>query len=261
MNTAIPQHQGAPATVLITGASSGIGEALALAYARPGANLALSGRQQDRLEAVADACRAKGATVWSEVVDVANAEAMRKWILDVDARTPIDLIVANAGISSGTSGAPDDEARFRSLFAVNVNGVLNTILPIMPRLRERKRGQIALVSSIAGYRGIAGASAYCGTKAAVKVMGEGLRLELAPFGVRASVICPGYVVSRMTGVNTFPMPFIMSAEKAASIIVRGLRKNRGRITFPWPMAFAVWLLSAIPPSWIDPILARLPRKP
>ncbi len=249
-----------PETILISGASSGIGEALALVYARAGTTLALSGRDRDRLEHVARACREKGATAMTEVVDVADAHAMRQWIIGFDTKTPIDLVIANAGISSGTSGADDDEERYRALFAVNVDGVLNTILPIIPRMRARQTGQIALVSSIAGYRGFAGASAYCGTKAAVKVLGEGLRLELAEFGIRVSVVCPGYVVSRMTDKNKFPMPFIMSADRAADIIAKGLRNNRGRITFPIPMAFIVWLLSAMPPAWIDPILRRLPRK-
>jgi short-subunit dehydrogenase len=250
----------APSSILITGASSGIGEALALAYARPGATLSLSGRDQGRLDAVAAACRGRGAAVEVKALDVTDAAAMGAWIAAADDRAPLDLVVANAGISSGTSGRAEDEARVRALFAVNVDGVLNTVLPAIPRMGERGRGQLALISSIAAFRGFAGASAYCATKAAVKVFGEGLRLELAEHGVRVSVVCPGYVTTRMTARNAFPMPFLMPADRAAQIIVRGLERDRPRIVFPLPMHIAVWLVSTLPPALLDPILRRLPRK-
>ncbi len=249
-----------PLSVLVTGASSGIGEALALAYARPHATLALSGRDPERLDAVADLCRGRGAEVDPRIIDVTDAAAMSAWIAEADERAPLDLVIANAGISSGTSGRDEDEPRIRALFAVNVDGVLNTVLPAIPRMRQRRRGQIALISSIAAFRGFAGASAYCATKAAVKVFGEGLRLELAEHGIAVSVVCPGYVTSRMTARNTFPMPFLMPAERAAGIIVRGLARNKARIVFPLPMHLSVWLAGALPPALLDPILKRLPRK-
>lgn len=249
-----------PRSLLITGASSGIGEALALAYALPGATLALSGRDQGRLDSVAERCRDQGADVHAAAVDVRNSTAMAAWIAEADARAPLDLVIANAGISSGTSGTAGDGERIRALFAINVDGVLNTVLPAVECMRGRRHGQIALISSIAAFRGFAGASAYCATKAAVKVFGEGLRLELVEHGIAVSVVCPGYVTSRMTAKNAFPMPFLMPADKAARIIVRGLARDRARIVFPLPMHIAVWLLGALPPAWIDPLLRRFPRK-
>ena len=250
----------APRSILITGASSGIGEALARHYAGPGVRLALSGRDSARLEAVADACRARGATVGAQAIDVTDRAAMAAWVASADDATPLDLVIANAGVSAGTARATESEAQVRRIFSVNVDGVLNTVLPAIPRLQARRRGQIALMSSLAAFRGFPGAPAYGATKAAVKVWGEGLRGDLAGHGVGVSVICPGFVISRMSAGNDFPMPLLMSAEKAAGIIARGLARNRARISFPWRLAAAVWLLAALPPGWMDARLARLPRK-
>ncbi len=249
-----------PRSILITGASSGIGEGLARLYAEPGIFLALSGRDGDRLEAVAAACRKAGAEVTAETVDVCDRAAMAAWVTAMDEGRPLDLVVANAGISAGTSGTGDLDERARDIFAVNLAGVLNTVHPVLPRMRKRRRGQVALMSSVAGFRGLPGTAAYAASKAAVKSYGEGLRPELADGGIRVSVICPGFVESRMTAVNRFPMPFLMTAEKASRIIRRGLARNRARIVFPWRMHVLVWLLSTLPPAWIDPILRRAPRK-
>ncbi|GHD49647.1 short-chain dehydrogenase [Thalassobaculum fulvum] len=251
-----------PKSILITGASSGIGAALALEYAAAGTVLHLGGRRADRLEAVAAQARAAGADVRVRTIDVTDAAAVRAWVLEADDADPLDLVVANAGISAGTSGKAggEPEDQVRAVFAANVDGVMNTVLPVLPRLQRRGRGQVALMASLAGYRGFPGAPAYCASKAAVKVFGEGLRGTLHASGVRVSVICPGYVRTPMTDANDFPMPFLMDVDRAARIIRRGLERNRPRIAFPWPMALAVTLLQAIPPAWIDPIMRRLPGK-
>jgi short-subunit dehydrogenase len=250
----------APRSILITGASSGIGAALAFHYARPGTALTLSGRDEVRLQEIAAACGGRGATVRADAIDVTDAAAMAAWIGDSDNADPLDLIVANAGVSGGTARATESEAQVRRIFAVNLDGVLNTVLPAIPRLQARRRGQIALMSSLAAFRGFPGAPAYSGSKAAVRIWGEGLRGDLAAHGVGVSVICPGFVISRMSAGNDFRMPLLMGAEKAARIIASGLERNRARIAFPWPLAAAVWLLATLPPSWMDARLARLPRK-
>lgn len=251
-----------PRAILISGASSGLGAAVAEAYSDPGVTLFLGGRDRNRLETVAATCRAAGAAVHTEIVDVTDIEAMRRWVVGSDANRPLDLVIANAGISGGTSGlsGAEPEEQVRRLFDVNLGGVMNTVLPIIPTLSERGHGQIAMVASLAGYRGIPGAPAYCASKAAVKVFGEGLTGTLHGLGVGVSVICPGYVRTPMTDANAFPMPFLMEAERAARIIKRGLAKRKARIAFPWPMATAVWLLQALSPGLIEPVLRRLPKK-
>lgn len=246
-------------TILITGASSGLGEALALAYAGPDIRLCLGGRDPDRLARVAEACRAKGAEAYCRTLDVADAEAMAAWIDEVERMGPLDMVIANAGLSGGTAaGEPEDQVR--RIFAVNVNGVVNTVLPAVEPMRARRRGQIVIMASLAGFRGFASAPAYCASKAAVRVWGEGLRGWLARDGVGVTVICPGFVRTRMTAVNRFPMPFLMDTENAARLMKRAIDANRARFAYPWPLTALVWLLAALPPAWTDPWLTRLPAK-
>jgi len=249
-----------PRSILITGGSSGIGEALALAYAGPGVALALTGRHRKRLEAVAGRCRAAGAEVAVGLVDVRAREEFAVWMAEQDGRRPLDLVVANAGISAGTGAFGESDRQARHIFEVNVDGVVNTVLAAAGLMRPRRRGQVAIMSSLAGFRGFPGAPAYCASKAAVRVWGEALRGTLGHEGLEVSVICPGYVKSPMTAHNTFPMPFLMEADRAAEIIRRGLAANRARIVFPRRLAAAVWLLALLPPGWTDGALARLPEK-
>lgn len=242
-------------TIVITGASSGIGAGLAQEYATNGVHLGLLGRNSERLGEVTAMCEAQGATVQTASIDVTDREAMDDWLHTFDEKTPIDLLVANAGISGGSSG--DETHR---IFAVNVDGVLNTVLPVIPLMTARKRGQIALVSSLAGIRGLPSAPAYSASKATVRSYGEALRGQLGKQGVKVSVICPGYVKTPLTDVNTFPMPFIMSPQKAAQIIRNGLARNRSRIAFPWPLYVPLWFLSCLSTALTDWLFARLPEK-
>lgn len=255
-----------PKSILITGASSGIGEALAIDYAAPGVFLALTGRDAARTEAVAAACRAKGADVLAETVGAEDVAAMPDFVARAHARRPLDLVIANAGISAGTGGKGETAAQARRIFDVNVQGVVNTVAPAVERLLQKSRagaaprGQIAIVASLAGYRGFPGAPAYCASKAAVKVWGEGLRGELHAHGIEVTVVCPGYVRTRMTEGNTFPMPLLMDADRAVRIIRRGLARNKARIAFPWRLAFMVNAIAALPPAWTDPLFRKLPKK-
>ncbi len=245
-------------SILITGASGGIGAALALAFAAPGVHLALGGRDPTRLEAAAEACRRRGALAEGRAVDVTDRTAMAAWLQTVDGACPLDLVVANAG--TGGSGGQGDPEVARTIFAVNVEGVLNTILPILPAMRARGRGQLALMSSLAGFRGQPSTPAYCASKAAVRVWGEGLRGRLGRQGIVVSVICPGFVRTPMTAANPFAMPLVMPPERAAAIIRRGLLRRRARIAFPLPIYWGVRLLQALPPRVADRWLARVPDK-
>ena len=250
-----PQH------ILITGASSGIGEALAIHYAAKDTVLFLCGRNADRVQAVKQACEAKGAVVYAEQIDVTDEKQTADWITRCDETAPLDLVIANAGISAGPGDGNIESAKTtRLIFAVNVNGVLNTVLPALERMKPRRKGQIAMTGSLAGYRGLPSAPAYSGSKNAVRAWGEALRGAMKPEGLEINVICPGFVKSRITAKNKFPMPFLMEAPRAADIIAKGLAKNKGRITFPPLLALSVWLMSCLPAPIAEILLSKLPKK-
>jgi len=246
--------------ILITGASSGIGEALALEYAAPDTLLSLCARNHARLEDVSHRCREKGADVNAQVLDVMERAAMTRWLLSCDQDQPLDLVIANAGISGGSSGNGDWEEATRDVFAVNLAGTLNTILPLIPVMRARGRGQIALMSSLAGFRGLASSPAYSASKVAVKAYGEALRMRYRDDGLKVNVICPGFVKSRITQQNNFKMPLLMNAPRAATYIRKGLHKNKATIAFPWPMAFATRLFASLPLGLVEILSRRMPTK-
>jgi len=248
-----------PKSILITGASSGIGAALARLYAAPGITLALGGRDAQRLSRVAGDCRDRGAAVDAASVDVTDAGATARWIAAADDAAPLDLVIANAGVSGGTLGGESlDQAS--AILTTNLDGVVHTVHAAAERMCARRHGQIAIMSSLASFRGLPGAPAYSASKAAVRSYGEALRGSLHRHNVRVTVICPGFVRTPLTDVNRFPMPLLMEAGHAARLIRRGLARDRARIAFPLRLYALAWLLGALPPSWTDRALRRLPEK-
>jgi short-subunit dehydrogenase len=243
------------ASIVITGASSGIGEALALDYAAPGVALALCGRDAGRLKAVAGACRARGASVDELAIDVTDRSGLADWLTRFDEAHPVDLLVANAGISidDGDSSL-GDFGRIRQTMAVNVDGVLNTVEPLVGRMIGRKRGQIAVMASLASFIGLPYSASYNASKAAVRVWGESIRYVLKKSGIGVSVICPGFVATRINAEAPFPMPFLMTAAQASAVIRRGLARNRPRIAFPIGTKAAVWFGATLPGRWTAKLL-------
>lgn len=247
--------------ILITGASSGIGAALAHEYAAAGTTLHLLGRSSERLQQVANDCRAKGAEVRTAIIDVTDKEAMHAYLEKADTASPLDLVIANAGISAGTGGTQEPLEQVEKIFAVNVGGVLNTVQPVIPRMAARKAGHVAIISSLAGIRALPSCPAYSASKAAVRYYGDALRGALHADGVMVSVVCPGYIHTPMTAVNDFFMPMVMPAHRAARIIRCGLQRKRARIAFPGLLYFPLWWLSTLPLLVSDAIFRCLPAKP
>lgn len=250
--------------VLITGASSGIGAALAHELAAPGVTLHLSGRDAGRLKAVADACGARGATVTTAILDVCDAAAMAAWVAGAGR---LDLVVANAGISAGAGEkAPESAAQTRAIFATNLDGVLNTVLPAIETMRGQPagtdgwRGRIAVVASIAAFVAGSAAPAYCASKAAADTWTVATALGLRREGIALTSVCPGYIRTAMTARNRFPMPGLMDADRAARIILRGMAEGRIRVVFPWWMGLAARIGGLVPPRLVGAVMARLPAK-
>jgi short-subunit dehydrogenase len=246
-------------SVLLTGASSGIGRALALAYAAEGVTLALAGRDVTRLEAVAAACRARGASASATRLDVRDALATADWVTQADARAPIDLAFVNAGIGAGLAETIEDFGPTRTIIEVNVLGALNTLEPVTARMRARGRGRIVLMGSLAALRGIPGSQGYSASKAAIKALAEGLRPQLAEDGIGLSLVLPGFVRTPMNEDKGFPTPLRIEAARAAEIIRDGVARGRSRIAFPLPLVWGTRLLALVPPL-ADALALRAARR-
>lgn len=246
--------------VVVTGASSGLGGALALAYAGPGAALGLVGRDAMRLEATAAACRDKGAAVETAVLDVAEAGPLADWLLDFDTRHPIGLVVANAGTSGGPApgeGGEGAELAGRQV-RTNLIGAINTIEPLLPLFMARGGCAIGIVASIAAFRGLPYSPAYCASKAGVRAYGEALRARLRPRGVAVTVVCPGFFASRMADRFKGPKPGFRSTAAVADLVKRGLDRGTARVGFPAHLILGLRLADMLPPRIGDLILRGFP---
>lgn len=249
--------------IVITGASSGIGEALAYEYAAQGHSLAITGRNGERLKNIVDKCKYLGAeTVENKVIDVTDATAMKTWLKKIDEDHPVDIIIANAGISGGMDGLKKADLfkQASKIFETNITGVINTISPLYEKMVKRQRGHIVLMSSLASFSPWSGAPAYAASKATVRFLGEGMAASCQKYNIDVSVICPGFVESRMTDANDFPMPLKISAKKAAKKIVKGISRKRRIIVFPLTIYIIVRMVAFLPSSFISLLTSRMPAK-
>jgi len=245
--------------VLITGSTGGIGGALALAYAAPGVELVLHGRDEAQLAALAARCRSLGAGVRTHALDLRDRAGLRAWLGGLAAQLPIDLAIVNAGVNTniGPEGAGERWADVEALLEVNVVAAIATVDAVLPSMRARRRGQIALVSSLAAWHGLPITPSYSASKAALKAYGEAIRGWLAREGVGVSVVLPGFVESRMCREFPGPKPFLWSAERAARTIKARLEGNPPRISFPFPLDFGSWLLAVMPARLSQRVLGLL----
>lgn len=248
-----------PRTILITGATGGIGQALALEYASPGRRLILQGRRSGTLAELAAACEARGARVLTQVLDLRDAQALARWLVPLAEAEALDLVIVNAGLNTsiGPGGQGESAGEARALIEVNLLAAMATVDAVLPAMRQRGRGQIALMSSLAAYFGLPVTPTYCATKAALKAYGEALRGWLVAEGVEVNVVMPGYVASPMCEAMPGPKPFLWSAARAARAIRHGLARNQARISFPFPLNLGSWFLAVLPAGVSQRILGWL----
>ncbi len=247
---------------VITGASSGIGWALARALAAQGCKVGLVARRREQLAALAAEIEKSGGIAAYAVGDVSERQQALDSIHEVAGRLgPVDLLVANAGVGAPTTVEPLNVGDVEKMFRVNVLGVVYSLEAVLPQMLERRSGHLAAVSSLAAYKGLPGESGYTASKAAVNVFMDGLRVQLRSKGVAVTTICPGFVKTPMTEVNEFKMPFLMSAEQAAERIVAALKRKRKVYNFPWQLAFMM-KLSRWAPDWLlDRMMHTYNEKP
>ncbi len=239
----------------ITGASTGIGAGVALRLLQDGWTVAITARDVTKLEALAAAHPGR---LLAAPGDVTDAGAMKSLVADIEARAgrPVALAIFNAGAWQEMGAADFDLAAFRTMVNVNLIGTANGLDAVMKPMIARGRGQIAIVASVAGYRGLPRAVAYGATKAALISMAESLKFDLKPRGVTINVINPGFVKTPMTAVNTFPMPFLLEVDDAANRIVQGLKRGRFEICFPWQLVLPLQILALLPHRLFYALLSR-----
>ena len=246
--------------LVITGASSGLGQALARHYLRQGAQLAVCARRADLLQTLAEKFPNQ---VHIYALDVRDGAAMQAAAQDFMARVGVpDIVIANAGVSVGTlTEHAEDMDVFQQVMDINVLGMVKTFQPFLAAMRGAGHGRLVGIASVAGFRGLPGSSAYSASKAAAISYLESLRVELHSSGVKVVTVCPGYIKTPMTDINPYPMPFILDADVAAQRIARVIACGRSFAVVPWQIALAGRMLKWLPNCVYDFLFSKAPHKP
>ncbi len=249
-----------PRRLVITGASGGLGLALARYYLERGATVAAIARRGELLQTLAAEFPGK---VYCYVLDVRDTAATQSAADDFILRAGVpDVVIANAGVSLGTlTEHAEDIDDFQQVMDINVLGMVKTFQPFVVPMRAKRQGTLVGIASVAGFRGLPGASAYSASKAAAITYLESLRVELHGSGVKVVTICPGYIRTHMTAVNPYPMPFILDADEAARRMAHAIARQTSFSVVPWQMAFVGGVLRWLPGWLYVRLFAKAPRKP
>lgn len=237
-----------PKAILITGASSGLGRAIALCYARDGVTLCLTGRNKVRLLKTVGEVERKGAHVLWKTLDITDQSQVHTWVAEIEELISLDLVISNAGITGSHSvdGTLESAETAHAQVSTNLGGTINLVAAVAPYMQKRKKGRIALISSLAGMQPISDGPAYGASKAGVIAYGEAMRDYLHEWGVFVSVICPGYIRTPMADQFKSWRPFEFSAEKAAKVIQRSIARKKGFFPFPWQLALSIRIGRVLP---------------
>lgn len=248
-------------SVFITGASSGLGAALARHYASAGHSLGLVARREDRLEKLVASLPGQHRIYVLDVRDrVALHRAAEDFLACCDGH--VDIVIASAGISAGTlTEQPDDFSVFKSIIETNVFSTVSTFEPFIASMTKKRRGTLVGIASVAGVRGLPGAGAYSASKAAVATYCESLRLELKPQGVHVVTIAPGYIRTEMTAKNPYGMPFLMDVDVFAIRAAKSIEHHTSYVVIPWQMGWVARVMRLLPNWLYDRLAVNAPRKP
>ena len=233
--------------IFITGTSSGIGESLAYYYSQKGYTIGITARRNDRLQTVADKCIELGGKPIVYNIDVSDKEKCKDAAKDfMSTNKSIDIVIANAGVGGDDNILSGDPSEINSILKINLLGVTNSVIPFIPKMKEQHSGRIAIISSIASFRGLPHHGGYSSSKAALRNLTESWNYTLKPYGISLTTIFPGYIDTEMTKDHKFKMPFLMHSDKASRIIANSIQQKKRKLILPWQWKFIIPIFRILP---------------